>query len=76
MDIANRHLRLVKDNVFSLESGLKAKIQLYFEKDLEQTRMLLEESKRKFAEYQRSLNSHVKGEVKDNINNLEVIMRK
>jgi len=41
----------MKDNVYLLENGLKEKIRLYFDKDLEQTRMQLEEQKKKFAEY-------------------------
>jgi len=34
---------MMKDNVFSVEKGLKEKIRLYFDKDLEQTRILLAE---------------------------------
>lgn len=43
LDISSRQLRLMKDNVFLLEKGLKEKIRLYFDKDLEQTRVLLDE---------------------------------
>lgn len=35
LDMATRQLRLMKDNVFSVEKGLKEKIRLYFDKDLE-----------------------------------------
>ncbi len=45
----------MKDNVFALEKGIKEKTRLYFDKDLEQTRVLLAEQKAKFKEYQLSL---------------------
>lgn len=41
----------MKDNIFALEKGIKEKTRLYFDKDLDQTRVLLAEQKRKFKEY-------------------------
>lgn len=35
LDMSTRQLRLMKDNVFSVEKNLKEKIRLYFDKDLE-----------------------------------------
>lgn len=35
LDMSNRQLRLMKDNVYLLEKGLKDKIRLYFDKDLQ-----------------------------------------
>lgn len=51
LDLSTRQLRMMKDNVFSLEKSLKEKVRLYFDKDLEQTRVLLAEQKQKFREY-------------------------
>ena len=52
LDIITRQHRMIKDNIFGLEKNVKDKVRLYFDKDLEQTRVLLEEQKKKFAEYQ------------------------
>ena len=67
---------MMKDNVFSLEKGLKEKIRLYFDKDLEQTRVLLAEQKKKFKEYQVTLNSYVEENVSHNINYIDEEMKK
>ena len=66
----------MKDNVFSLEKGLKEKIRLYFDKDLDQTRVLLDEQKRKFAEYQTAVNSKMKATVTESVNYIEQEMKK
>ena len=71
LDVQSRQLRLMKDNVFSMEKGLKEKIRLYFDKDLTQTRVLLDEQKRKFAAYQDTLNSHMRARVTDSVNFIE-----
>ena len=76
LDMATRQLRLMKDNVFSVEKGLKEKIRLYFDKDLEQTRILLAEQKRKFKEYQLTLNSYMRENVTENINYIDEVMKK
>ena len=65
----------MKDNVFAVEKGLKEKIRLYFDKDLEQTRVLLSESKRKFAEYKGTLNSHMEEKVTTTINQIDAVMK-
>ena len=51
LDHTMRQLRLVKDNVYTMEDQLKEKIRLAFDKDLERARLDLKESKKKFAEY-------------------------
>jgi len=51
LDRTARQLRLIKDNVFMMEKHLKDKIRLEFDKDLDNTRMQLDEQKRKFVEY-------------------------
>ena len=65
----------MKDNVFSLEKGIKEKVRLYFDKDLEQTRVLLDEQKRKFKEYQISLNSTMRKNVAERINYIDEEMK-
>jgi predicted deacetylase len=76
LDMSTRQLRLLKDNVFSLEKGLKEKIRLHFDKDLTQTRVLLDEQKRKFSAYQDTLNSHMRARVTEEVNYIEQTMRK
>lgn len=51
LDHSNRQLRLVKDNVYDMEQKLKDKIRLSFDKDLEQARLELAETRKKFDEY-------------------------
>lgn len=75
LDMSTRQLRLMKDNVFSVEKNLKEKIRLYFDKDLEQTRVLLSEQKRKFAGYKETLNSHMRENVTANINHIDAVMK-
>lgn len=76
LDIITRQHRMIKDNIFGLEKNVKDKVRLYFDKDLEQTRVLLEEQKKKFAEYQAALNSSMKLNVKNNINYIDEEMKK
>ena len=66
----------MKDNIFAVEKGIKEKTRLYFDKDLEQTRVLLAEQKAKFKEYQLSLNSYMRENVTSNINYVDEIMKK
>jgi len=71
-----RQLRLVKDNIYTMEGKLKDKTKLSFEKDLERARLELAESKKKFNEYQITLNSHVKADIQQNIQNIEVELKR
>ena len=73
--MSTRQLRMMKDNVFSLEKGLKEKIRLYFDKDLEQTRSLLHAKAQKFNSYQLTLNSHMRENVTENINYIDEVMK-
>lgn len=76
LDRSTRQLRLMKDNTFMLEKGLKEKIRIYFDKDLEQARMALDEQHKKYAEYKEALNSYVKADIKDDMNSIETLMKK
>jgi hypothetical protein len=59
-----------------MEQKLKDKIRLAFDKDLERARLELAESRKKFSEYQVTLNSHMKADIKRNINELDVVLKK
>lgn len=70
LDHTTRQLRLIKDNISTLEQKLKDKVRLSFDKDLEQARLALSEIRKKFSEYQVTLNSHVVADVTREINEL------
>jgi hypothetical protein len=65
----------MKDNVYNLEKQLKDKIKLRYEKDLDQTRMELLDQKKKFGEYKAALNSTMNGEIKENINEIDGLIK-
>lgn len=75
LDMSGRQLRLLKDNVFSLEKGLKEAVRLRFDKDLEQTRALLHQRHLDFAGYKRNLNSFMEGKVSEIRQNIDEDMR-
>ena len=70
----------MKDNTFNLEKGLREKIRLYFDKDLDLARMNLsqnlEEEHKKYSEYQMALNTYMKNDVKEDINYIDTLMKK
>lgn len=76
LDHTTRQMRIVKDNVYSLEDRLKGKIRIEFDKDLQRARQELEELRRKFGEYQNTLNDHMKAEVQKNKNDLDSDLKK
>ena len=43
LDHAERQLRLLRDSVFTLESNLRERVKLRYEKDLDQTRNELQD---------------------------------
>jgi hypothetical protein len=47
-----------------MELNLKEKVRGAFEKDLERSRLELQESRKKFGEYQQTLNDHVRADIK------------
>ena len=71
LDKSARQLRLIKDNIHALESGVKEKVKLYYEKDLNDTRMQLSELKLNFAKFRDNLSASVKDQVHDNIMSME-----
>jgi hypothetical protein len=76
LDRSTRQLRLMKDGVFMLEKGLKESIRLRFDKDLEVARGLLVQQKKKYGDYKDNLNAHVRGEIKEEINSIDGLMKK
>lgn len=75
LDKSARQLRLIKDNIYSLESGVKEKVRLYYEKDLSDTRVLLAEVKNNFGRYRENMSASLKADVADNINQIEERMK-
>jgi hypothetical protein len=59
-----------------MEQKLKEKIRLNYDRDLEQARLELGEKSKKFSEYQKTLNSHMKADIQKNINELDVELKK
>jgi hypothetical protein len=51
LDFSNRQLRLIKDNIFSLEKRLSDQIGITFEKELTQTKSDLKECRTKFLDF-------------------------
>ena len=75
LDKSARQLRLIKDNVYSLESGVKDKVRLYYEKDLADTRLQLAEVKANFARFRENMSASLKADVADNISQIEDRMK-
>jgi hypothetical protein len=59
-----------------MEKLLKDSVRLNFDKDLERARLELEESRKKFSEYQSTLNSHMKADITRNFNELDAEMKR
>lgn len=59
-----------------LEKGLKESIRLRFDKDLEVARGMLVQQKKKYGDYKDNLNAHVRGEIKEEINSIDGLMKK
>jgi hypothetical protein len=65
----------MKDNTFMLEKGLREKIRVYFDKDLDSARMALEEQYKKYDEYKSALNNFMKADVKEDIAEIDSRMK-
>lgn len=48
LDMTNRQLRMLKDNIFLLEKNLTEKIKLCYDRELDQTRMQLADFRHQF----------------------------
>lgn len=75
LDHSSRQLRMIKDNVFEMEHKLTQTIKLLYERDLDQTRLALDECRRKFSDFQNNINARVMADVRENINSIDQIMK-
>jgi hypothetical protein len=75
LDMSNRQLRFLKDNIYLMEKNLTEKIQLCYDKELDMTRMKLNDVKIGLKEYQDSVNEKVKANVREKINTIDAIMK-
>ena len=75
LDIANRQLRLLKDNIFQLESNLTEKIRLCYDRELDQARMQLADFRKQFMEYQESVSAQIKARVREEVNSIDGAMK-
>lgn len=75
LDFSSRQLRLLKENVFSLEHRLTEQIHVTYERELNQTRMELAECRRKFQDFQQAMSTVVTADVRENINSIDAIMK-
>ena len=66
---------MIKDNVFEMERNLTEQIKVNYDRELDQTRMQLDETRRKFADFQLNINARVMADVRDNINSIDSIMK-
>lgn len=51
LDMTNRQLRFLKDNIYLMEKNLTEKIQLCYDKELDMTRMKLNDVRIGLKEY-------------------------
>lgn len=76
LDMTNRQIRLIKDNIFLLEKNLTEKIKLCYDRELDQTRMLLSDFRKQFSEYQQSVSAKIRAEVREEVNTIDGVMKK
>ena len=75
LDFTTRQLRLIKDNIFNLETRLNEQVGVTYERELKQTRMELTECRRKFQDYQNAIDTTLTAGVRENINGIDILMR-
>ena len=59
-----------------MEKLIKDSVRLSFDKDLDRARLELNESRKKFTEYQKTLNSHLKADITRNFNELDAEIKR
>ena len=67
-------MRLLKDNIFMLESYLTTKIQLCYDKELDTARVQLTDIKKQFSEYQESVSAIIRQKVREEQNTIDGVM--
>ena len=63
LDMSNRQLRLMKDNIFLQEKELTEEIRLCYDRELAQQKMLLADTQHQFNEYRERCYAEIKKEV-------------
>ena len=58
-----------------MEKKLSEKMRLEFVRELDQRQMELQECRRKFAEFQANVNARVMADVRENVNNIDTLMK-
>lgn len=75
LDMTNRQMRLLKDNIFLLENRLTEKIKLCYDRELDQTRMQLVDIRQQFREFSESVGAQVKARVREEVNKIDGVMK-
>lgn len=76
LDRASRQMRLLKDNIYLLETNLTEKIRLNYDKELDSARVQLADIKKQFHEYQESVSAMIKAKVRQEQNTIDGVMKK
>jgi len=75
LDMTNRQLRMLKDNIFLLEKNLTEKIKLCYDKQLDETRMQLIEMRICEKNYHKEVDAKIAGEVREQVNKIDGEMK-
>lgn len=71
LDMTNRQLRLLKDNIFLLEKNLTEKIRLCYDRELDQTRIQLTDIVKKFKDHRETVKYSIEANVRQEINTID-----
>ena len=71
LDMTNRQLRLLKDNIFLLEKNLTEKIRLCYDRELDQTRIQLADIVKKFKDHRETVKYSIEANVRQEINTID-----
>ena len=69
LDMTNRQLRLLKDNIFLLEKNLTEKIRLCYDRELDQTQ--LADIFKKFKDHRETVKYSIEANVRQEINTID-----
>ena len=75
LDMTNRQLRLLKDNIFLLEKNLTEKIKLCYDRELDQTRIQLTDIVKKFKDHRETVKYSIEANVRQEINTIDSTMK-
>lgn len=75
LDMTNRQLRLLKDNIFLLEKNLTEKIRLCYDRQLDETRIQLTDIVKKFKDHRETVKYSIEANVRQEINTIDQTMK-